>query len=1016
MREVAAWRRFLYSIATGLVVVLTPGVAFAQASIAGVVRDASGAVLPGVTVEASSPALIEKVRTVVTDGGGQYRVVDLRPGTYVVTFTLAGFTTVRRDGLVLSGDFVANVDAELRVGSVEETVTVTGAAPLVETRATRQQSVIDNDTLAAIPTGRSHYHVATLIAGMQTGVQDVGGSAGVQVTGAGSIHGATSGRLMQDGMSVGHNGESLNMWVSNVGSAAETVISTSGGLGEAETGGVVINVISRDGGNTPSGQVFYSFANSSMQGSNFTDELRTAGLRIPNSIDRVYDFNPTFGGKIIQDKLWYFLTHRNVGAYNNVAGMFYNKNAGNVNSWTYDPDTARPAVDGNHYTTGSVRLTWQATSKNKFAVNWDEQHRCVQCGEYGGTATQSPEASGRSDAMPTRVYQATWQSPATNRILLEAGYSAYMQRWGNRPRNDGTANPQLIQVTEQATGLTFRSPGNYGHHWTGIQNWRAALSYVTGSHSMKIGYLDAHQAPIQNEYTDPHGISNMRVLNGVPNQITQYANRSYQGISRPFGLYIQDQWTLGRMTLQGAIRYDYSSVNFSGGDQVEVPTVKAGPFFSTPVEIRDEGLKGQRYHDITPRMGMAYDLFGTGKTAVKVTLGKYMETVPSVTGGASNNPLTPVSRLAVTVNRAFTDNDRDFAIDCDLMNPGAQSPATTGSVDTCGPISDRRFGTAIPSLVADREAFEGWGNRMYNWEFGANIQHEVVSGLSVNVGYFRRWFGNFLVTDNLAVTAADFDAFSITAPVDPRLPNGGGYVIDGLLNVNPAKFGLVDQVVTMAKNYGEMSRRWQGVDITANLRMTRATFQGGVSIGSEARDECEIAAALPESAPSWSTNSSFSVIPFCSWATPYQPQVKGLGAYTIPGIEVQVSATFQSLPGLLQNAQTSVPPVGLSANFNASNAAVQPTLGRPLAGGAANITVNLLEPAAMYGERTNQIDFRVAKLLTFRGTRTQIGLDIYNLTNSNAIQSYNQTYGTAWLRPNSILTARFAKISAQLSF
>jgi hypothetical protein len=157
-------------------------------------------------------------------------------------------------------------------------------------------------------------------------------------------------------------------------------------------------------------------------------------------------------------------------------------------------------------------------------------------------------------------------------------------------------------------------------------------------------------------------------------------------------------------------------------------------------------------------------------------------------------------------------------------------------------------------------------------------------------------------------------------------------------------------------------------------------------------------------------------VPFCSWSTPYQPNVKGLGSYTVPKIEVQVSATLQSIPGVLPNQQTSVAPVGLAANFNAPNALIAPSLGRPLAGGAANVAINLLKPGEMYGDRTNQIDFRVAKILTWGRTRTQVGLDIYNLTNSNAVQNYNQTYGPAWLTPTSILTARFAKISAQVNF
>jgi hypothetical protein len=992
-------------------VVLVPSVAVAQATIAGAVRDASGAVLPGVTVEASSPALIEKVRTVVTDGTGQYRIIDLRPGLYSVTFTLPGFNTVRREGIELSGTAVANIEVELRVGAVEETVTVTGEAPTVDIRSTRQESVISDDVLAAIPSGRSHYHLAVLIPGMNTGVQDVGGAAGVQVTGSGSIHGATSGRLMNDGLTVGHNGESLNMWVSNIGGAQETAISTSGGLGEAETGGVVINVIPKDGSNTFSGSVFYSGANDSMASSNFTDELRRQGLRVPNSIFKVYDFNPTFGGRIVRDRLWFFATHRYVGAYNYVAGMFRNLNAGDLTKWTYAPSTEQ-AIDMNRYITGSIRLTAQVNMKNKVSVFWDDQWGCVNCYEYGGTATTSPEASARSDRKPTRVYQATWQSPATNRLLLEAGYGAYMQRWGNDPRNDGTYHPALIQVTEQAgaiPGLTFRAAGNFGHHWTGIQTWRGAISYVTGAHSFKVGYLGGHQAPIQNEYGMPHGISNIRMLNGAPNQLTLWVDRSYQGIVKPIGLYVQDQWTMGRLTVQGGLRYDRMQTDYAGGDQVDVPTIKAGPLIPRPIEFTGDVLEGARYQDLTPRVGAAYDLFGTGKTAFKVTLGKYMETVGAVGGGGAGavaNALNPLNRVATTTNRSWNDLDRDFVPDCDLRNPLGNGE--------CGAMSDRRFGTSTFSSTPDYEAFRGWGKRMYNWEFGVNVQHEVMTNVAVNVGYFRRWFGNFLITDNRAVTAADYDRFSITLPTDPRLPNSG-QVLSGLIDVNPAKFGQVDNYTTLAKNYGDMKRRWHGVDVTSTVRMQGITFQGGMSVGTEMRDECEIREQLPETFFG-AFGAGGAQFPFCSWETPWLPQVKALGAYTIPRVDVQVSATFQSIPGILPNQQTSVVPVGLGANLVVLNAQAAATLGRPLAGNAANVVVNIMPPGGLYGDRTNQLDVRFAKIFRVGGRRIQAGLDMYNATNTNAVQNYNQTYGPAWLTPTSILTARFFKISAQLDF
>ena len=251
-------------LAAVLLVVLLPAAAFAQAAITGVVKDASGLVLPGVTVEAASPVLIEKVRTVVTDDTGQYRIVDLRPGTYSVTFSLSGFSTVKREGVELSGDFVATVNGDLRLGALEETVTVTGESPIVDVQSSRVQNIIDRDALAAIPSSRNANGIQMVIPGLTTGTT-LGDSGGITAGSggmAGNIHGArpSDSRTMTDGINMGWAGANSNAAVANVAGAQEVVLTTSGGLGEAETAGVVLNIIPRDGGNTFSGSFVMSGA------------------------------------------------------------------------------------------------------------------------------------------------------------------------------------------------------------------------------------------------------------------------------------------------------------------------------------------------------------------------------------------------------------------------------------------------------------------------------------------------------------------------------------------------------------------------------------------------------------------------------------------------------------------------------------------------------------------------------------------------------------------------------------
>jgi hypothetical protein len=315
----------------------------------------------------------------------------------------------------------------------------------------------------------------------------------------------------------------------------------------------------------------------------------------------------------------------------------------------------------------------------------------------------------------------------------------------------------------------------------------------------------------------------------------------------------------------------------------------------------------------------------------------------------------------------------------------------------CGRLTNTDFGGVRPGASYDTELLRGWGRRNYNWEFSAGVQQELLPRLAADVSYFRNWYGNFAVTDNLAVASSDYDPFRITAPADPRLPGGGNYVIAGLYDLNPAKFGLpANNFVTRAETYGKQVQYWQGVDVNVNARPgSGLLLQGGTSTGRTVTDNCEIRAKLPEVAPA---------NPFCHVATSFLTQVKFLGSYGLPRVDVQISGTFQSLPG-----------PQILANFNAPNAIVAPSLGRALSGGAANVTVNLVEPGTMYGERMNQLDLRFAKILRFGRTRTRVNVDVYNALNSGAVLAQNNSFG-AWQQPTLILVARFVKFSAQVDF
>ncbi len=358
-----------------LVIGLAPAVAFAQASITGVVRDTSGAVLPGVTVEASSPALIEKVRSVTADGNGQFQIVDLRPGTYSVSFSLQGFASVRREGIELTGSFNATVNAELRVGAVTETVTVTGESPTVDVQNASKQQVLQKEVIDAIPVGRSHQSLAILIPGLSTSTginaqtQDVGGTNNLRLANAFTIHGGrtSDSNVQLDGFQVRNIGSFANLtnMFPDMGATQEMTIDYAAGLGDAATGGVKVNYVPREGGNAFRFSFFGTGVNSSFQGDNYSDELRTRGLSKPNSLRKAYDVNGSGGGPIKKDSLWFFASARRQMNSTYFANLYYNRNSGDPTKWNFDPDTSQQAYTQIIQPDINVRLTWQATPKNK---------------------------------------------------------------------------------------------------------------------------------------------------------------------------------------------------------------------------------------------------------------------------------------------------------------------------------------------------------------------------------------------------------------------------------------------------------------------------------------------------------------------------------------------------------------------------------------------------------------------------------------------------------------------------
>ena len=388
--------------------------------------------------------------------------------------------------------------------------------------------------------------------------------------------------------------------------------------------------------------------------------------------------------------------------------------------------------------------------------------------------------------------------------------------------------------------------------------------------------------------------------------------------------------------------------------------------------------------DITPRVGVAYDLFGNGKTSLKSSWGKYMIGLSPLAGN-------PISLLAYTANRSWTPSlapaDPNYYIpQCNLNNPAANGD--------CGALDNALFGQLRPARPIDPDTYTGWGNRPWNQEFSASIQQEIMPRVSVDFGYFRRWFGNFTVVDNRAVGPTDFTRYSITAPADSRLALSGTDD-QRALRADPATSASVDNYTTFADNFGKHDRALERL----RLHDQRAAAQRRHAAGrvqhraGRSTDNCDLRAALPEItilaagvAPRQGAPATIGLTAIpdsqCHVDTAFLPQYKFLGMYLVPKIDVQFGVTYQATPG-----------PEIAANYVVTQALTNPPT--PLSGGLR--FVNVVAPGKEFVKHIQQLDIRFSKLLRFGRTRSTLNVDLANVLNANYSQAITQAYGARWL-------------------
>ena len=1041
---------------------LLPSVASAQATLTGTVKDSSGSVLPGVTVEASTPA--QQTRSVVTDSNGIYRIIELPPGLYTMSFSLPGFGTVRRTDIQLQGTTVITIPIELKVGALQETVTVTGETPVVDVQSVKRETVLDSEVIEAVPGARTVGTLLNATPGLT--VDGNGANATPTMTFFSARGGQTNeGRMSVNGLTVAaaFNGGGVSSYILDTVNADETTVTVSGGMGESDTGGPVMNIVPRAGGNSFRGQVFSSYVSERMRGDNLNDQLRRPiseggfGINETPGIINAYDSSFTYSGPIKRDRVWFLGSYRRLNTQTAIEGVVANANAGDLTRWDWVRDDSLPARSSQGRAMYQMRASAQLTEKNRVNFSHEYQTRCegapLRRESTGGCHTRganwiagagtttSPEAATSYIDFPYYLTQATWTNPLTNKILLEAGYSRLSYDHAGGPGQlppDGILD---ISVEEQSTainpatggqyaprvgalaGYSYRALSQYADNWSNPNHWRASASYVTGSHNMKVGYQGSFLVNNTNRVRNESLLS-YRFNRGIPNRFTmtipEWRTADRTSVA---AIFAQDTWTRNRLTLQGALRFDRAWSYSPGGAE----------FNGTPIASRiNQPISFERtnsvdaFNDITPRFGAAYDVFGNGRTAIKFNMGHYLDAATNDSAYTRNNP---ANRIVSSINRGWTDSNNNKVVDCNLLNFAAQGPTVAGAnnaPDVCNAVTgnDQNFAGVSSTLTQVNPAtLKGWGVRENDWQWGLTVQQELMPRMSIEVGYARRWFKGVTVTDNLSRTPDEYQAWTVTAPSDPRLPGGGGYPITLYTATNAALAETAQNYITFQSDFGpEETNYWHGVDVTLNAR-TRwgLTFSGGTSTGRSVQDDCATAGVID----SPDTRG-------CHDADPFQTTFRGLASYTIPWIDVRISGTVRSQPEVALGATWNLPnsPASAACTPNPSQCVtLQGLLGRLPTGtsttGTQSIALIDSDHRLYSGDRRTQLDMRFAKIIRFRGMRADVGVDVWNLFNTNYSTGFDGTYqysignadqGGTWNNPTSIYPPRYARLNVTFNF
>jgi hypothetical protein len=1041
----------LFAVALGCLAL--PATARAQSAFAGVVKDATGAVLPGVTVEASSPALIEKVRSVTTDANGLYRIENLRPGTYTLTFNLPGFSAVKRDGVELPSNFTSTINADLKVGAMEETVTVSGQSPVVDVQSNSKAQVLSREMLDAVPTSHTIQGVGQLVVGVTLTAPDVGGSQAMQQTYF-TVHGlgAAQTSLMMDGMIInGLQGDGAIQTYTNDAGNQEMVYQTGGGTVDSPTGGVKINMIPREGGNRFSGSLFQGYETSKMQGDNLTPFLAANGVKTVDKIGTYNDTNFTMGGPIKKDSVWFFGSGRFFIVNKPIANTYVSDGtkAGVLacaNALAGRGGTLCPqGVDPQHQYSALARITWQISPRNKLSGYYDRIHKIRGSAMSPGDDQTTSSVFWNSPLYTTNMIKYT--STVSSKLLIEGGFSSNIERYNNLYQSGiekdygsaawvGNAR-HCIDLSGTTCASTNTASGAQYGSYPDRYNMQGSASYVTGTQAIKVGFQDSWGPYNQNLRANADLYQNYvtNAATGLPqaSTVTLLATPSHwqDRLNANLGFYGQDVMTFKRATITLGGRYEYISEQVTGQD------AQLGRFVNIPAF---SDIQMPRWKSFSPRTSIVYDLMGNGKTALRFGYNRF--------GVAATTTLAslydPAAGTIISTSATWQDKNGDdvaqganrcnFATDPSCEINFASVPTNFGVISLAQPD---------PNLT-----------RPYVDQFNLGVTREIARGISVSGEWFHNdaknsWERNNVLRpgtySNGVVSNASYKPVTVFSPIDGR----------AITMYDTVSTAVQQGVQNVDTNDSNVKQSYNAFEFNFQARLPHgARMFGGTATDRTIANTCSAAASNP--------NFLITIggVNYCDQTNsgiPWRTQFKLAGTFPLPWYGVTFAASFQALPGYILGTSALTAGGAGAPNFTSysgaastftvtgttkytvcpGNSASQGCVvgANIVPGGVLNsgsFSVPLDAPGTLLTPRVNQLDLSFSKRITVGGIKFDPKIDIFNALNSDdyftvrgtayspvsnpaLATAFNGSGGT-YLQPGSILQGRIIRLGAVVTW